>query len=1063
MDPFSLSTGIAGIISLAMTVGTAVLKLQTSFKKAPKSISDLVDEVTSVSSALSLLQSRVDRMRRAEPQIPFNEGVIAALQTPLNRCGETLRDIKEQLDKEITTTRRLIWAAKDEKKIEEMIRKLSFDKTQFTMVLQLDLAASIDDVKSSMETILDVGSSTRAEVQEGFSALMKEEEEKRRKKEKKNQESKKKSLVAWLEPLDYAGKLESSLAQRQPQTCLWLVNGAEVNTWKANPGSHLWLHGIPGSGKTILASALIDSLLSSPTEDECLVYAYCDFRQSDGRDSKHILRTILCQLLTKYKGDFEKDFDDLEQMQKNSLKPPSTTSSLIKYIKKAAGNWGKCWVVIDALDESGDREVLLQAIRMLMDDRHISLFVTSRKEFDISDALWDMSSISLQDDEAENVQSDIRHHIEQEIAYRPKLQNLRRDLKQMVLRKLASKANGMFRWVQCQLDYIATRKTLKGVMDALDNLPTGLFPTYERILQGIEEHGEETSTIAKRTLRWVMGAKRALHLPEIAEAIMIEPRAACLDENLRLLAPEIILEVCSSLLVYNVERETITLSHFSVQEYLFSQHLEGTPLSDYYYISSDRVQLDLALHLLTFLVMEEFHRGPCSSFQELEEFRREHPLLRYAANHWVDHVLSVHSEDDSLVDLVVQNVVDRASCPSHNLFQQAGENFTEASFSSHAPLYHHPINYLFVKADPMWVLRRLLEMRPGLANEMFSPWFGNGLTIASRAFRTDVLHLLLDHGAKIDLEFTFESKTRNALYHAIECGNYDAARLFVVERNTGVDINVVMPGGWTLLHAAASSGSLRFVQLIVEAGCEVNSVSASGKTPLRIAFEMQQPPVARYLIEHGASLEHLIGLVQSQIQWAAPEPWYAQLERIVNVGRKKPLQLTNERIREVAENLSMRLPLKIVPGILDYAEYWAVSTAKREELKVYDRTHNGHGDDYLSITVKGRVKRIVFTTISHDQGFSDCPHLHGTYWNCWTWFEVGRSGSPHRKKLQFNVHASWEDHLHTNVWDYRDPEYGDWFDQLYDGCVVTVYARAEFPAWQNYVKKVEITVYSSCI
>jgi len=122
-----------------------------------------------------------------------------------------------------------------------------------------------------------------------------------------------------------------------------------------------------------------------------------------------------------------------------------------------------------------------------------------------------------------------------------------------------------FRWVQCQLDFIATRKTFKGVLDALDDLPIGLFPTYERILLGIEKAGNETSTIAKRALRWVLGARHALHLSEIAEAIMIERNEAHLNEDLRVLSPDIILEVCSSLLIYNPLTDTITLSHFSVQ------------------------------------------------------------------------------------------------------------------------------------------------------------------------------------------------------------------------------------------------------------------------------------------------------------------------------------------------------------------------------------------------------------------------------------------------------------------------------------------------------------------
>jgi hypothetical protein len=68
------------------------------------------------------------------------------------------------------------------------------------------------------------------------------------------------------------------------------------------------------------------------------------------------------------------------------------------------------------------------------------------------------------------------------------------------------------------------------------------------------------------------------------------------------------------------------------------------------------------------------------------------------------------------------------------------------------------------------------------------------------------------------------------------------------------------------------------------------------------------------------------------------------------------------------------------------------------------------------------VKRIVFTTVSHDQGFSGTLHLKGTYDHSNTWFDArvltssGRDRVP-RRHIQANVHASFEFKTHVNRWD----------------------------------------------
>lgn len=87
---------------------------------------------------------------------------------------------------------------------------------------------------------------------------------------------------------------------------------------------------------------------------------------------------------------------------------------------------------------------------------------------------------------------------------------------------------------------------------------------YERILDDVVAQGSVTALIVQRTLHFLAGARRSLSLAEIAEEIMIEPGERCLNEEMRVLRHEIILENCSSLVVFERWRQKVTLSHFTV-------------------------------------------------------------------------------------------------------------------------------------------------------------------------------------------------------------------------------------------------------------------------------------------------------------------------------------------------------------------------------------------------------------------------------------------------------------------------------------------------------------------
>lgn len=107
---------------------------------------------------------------------------------------------------------------------------------------------------------------------------------------------------------------------------------------------------------------------------------------------------------------------------------------------------------------------------------------------------------------------------------------------------------------------------------------------------------------------------------------------------------------------------------------------------------------------------------------------------------------------------------------------------------------------------------------------------------------------------------------------------------------------------------------------------------------------------------------------------------------------------------------------------------------------------------------EGKVlRKVVITTVSKDQGWSNYPDDHGTYRNSWSWFELSvgspsqGSGQKWRGEVVRNLHAHSDFKRHTiEIMD------GELYEKAKSGDVLTVWALARFPGWRNTVEKVKI-------
>ncbi|KIY69978.1 hypothetical protein CYLTODRAFT_488459 [Cylindrobasidium torrendii FP15055 ss-10] len=1029
MDPLSIASGVAGLISLASSVGSTLWEIQRDFRGAKKSCARLAAEVDAISDTLGMLQTHISRV---------DARASTLLHQPVQRCTKELEKIQTELTsgQKMTFRRKLSWAMSDERRISEFIDGLEHYKTIFTLALQVDNTGRLEDMKTEIAKLRSIHESGEQRSAD------------------KEDEDNLVALLKWLKPLDMVAAMNKVAQRRQPGTCQWVYESAEFRSWRESSGSLLWLHGIAGSGKSVISSAVVKHLLQERAPDEVVLYAFCDFREPETTDPSDVLCTLLADALRWYKGRVTIDFAELIEDVKK-MKGNRSVEELIVLILKTAQRSSKTFIVIDGLDECEnrlredqdytDREAFLGFLLALASDNSINIFVASRPEHDIAIAFGNAAQISLLNlKESRLVSRDIVLHVDREVETRPKLARLSNDLKSKIRAVVSARACGMFRLVQCQLDLLAGLRVQKKLLDALDTLPVTLYGVYDRILARIES---EDVALARRALRWIVDAKSPIRLAQVAEAVTIEAGASELNEDYKVMANEDLVEILSSLVTHNSQDDLISLSHFSVLDYLLSSHLQSSRYSIYRLPDLAVLSDEMLALLVDYMLIDAFNRPPFLEETDVQHFLVEHPFYAYAGRKWVAYCPGVNASAQRTSDALIRFVRAATFCPAvHTLRTQVwySDLGTRPEILTKREFYD-PLRWLVEhRIPPAFLAKHIKSLNPS------SDLLQCCVFVALWQNNVPMLEVLLDVcGANVNGEHFCRACERNELpvgrtplACALEAGALDCVRALLAR---GADATATMSDGWTALHSASKARNKNAVQMLLDAprGIDIHARDHIGRTPLLLATA---DDVEACLLDHGA-------------------------EEDLDLFLDTPKERRPEEVLEVGLCLSRMLhgALRLVSYILDLAEYWAVTVVRRDYPRVL--VQDGSPDrPYVSLKLNGGrrkqpLRHVMFTTESHDQGWSESYIWDiGTYVSAYSWFEAGKNNESERKRVQNNLHGSPKKRFHRNIWMHGvGTENSNWLSKFRNGDTINVYPKAQFPGWLNYVYSVELVAYTACI
>lgn len=212
--------------------------------------------------------------------------------------------------------------------------------------------------------------------------------------------------------------------KRHENTGHWFSDTDEFKTWKTSDSpSFVWIYGIPGCGKSVLASRVIDTLVPdqkmakpiTPFTKFSKVYFYFDFSDKSRQKSDGMIRSLIWQLATDNPAAENVFTTQLSSHWASKSQP--TTKTLLSCLRGILKEVKATILVVDALDECQDQNDLLKTLKEIVDwQENLKILVTSRREVLIEKALRNLviekQIISLQGD---GVDKDIRVYIQSKL------------------------------------------------------------------------------------------------------------------------------------------------------------------------------------------------------------------------------------------------------------------------------------------------------------------------------------------------------------------------------------------------------------------------------------------------------------------------------------------------------------------------------------------------------------------------------------------------------------------------------------------------------------------------
>ncbi|KAJ4041185.1 hypothetical protein NW753_010593 [Fusarium oxysporum] len=660
-------------------------------------------------------------------------------------------------------------------------------------------------------------------------------------------------ILDWLTPIDYGPQQSDYFSTRQPATGNWLLQSEEFLDWLAASKQTLFCPGMPGAGKTILTSIVVDSLNSKFDNDSeiGIAYIYCDFRRQHEQKIGDLLASVLKQL-TQCRSSLPDSVKSLYDWHKTKRTRPSV-DEILGLLQSVAAMHSRVFIIVDALDEclasDGCRTRFLSELFNLQTRHGTNIFATSRFIPEIVDRFETSLSIEIRASP-----DDVARYLEGHIEKLPSFVQHDRQLQEEITMGISEAVDGMFLLAQLYLGLLGDKLTLNDIRSAMETFQKQgqgsdedqkvqvLARAYGQAMERINGQMPGKKELAMKVLSWITCARRQLTTSELQHALATKTGKSELDHGDLTHIGDMV-SVCAGLVTVDEESGIIRLVHYTTQEYLKRTR-------ERWFRDPESVIATTCVTYLSFIV---FETGFCKTDHKFEERLRSSPFYDYAAHNWGHHARKDVTSNQVVISFLKSQVKVEASCQA----LMAAKRFSsDPNYSQHTPRKMTGLHLagLFGLSKAADTLLRL-EHGPDLEDT----YSRTPLWYAAQNGHKAVVELLLVAGADVNAAAAAAGYDgRTALQAAAGGGHLEVVEKLLAE---GADVNAAgIDFGRTALQAAARGGHLEVIEKLLVAGADVNAAGIDfGWTALQAAAEGGHLEVVEKLLAEGANINAAAG------------------------------------------------------------------------------------------------------------------------------------------------------------------------------------------------------------
>ncbi|KAK3363959.1 hypothetical protein B0T25DRAFT_470206 [Lasiosphaeria hispida] len=524
------------------------------------------------------------------------------------------------------------------------------------------ITATILDLQDFRESVEEKLNELSRKVQD----LHLEDEERETLRRRQQLDHKRQFVLSKLDPPNYQSDCEEAMKQRHG-SCSgdWISQDRTFQAWAdpvENGHKTLYLSGIPGAGKTILASRIVGHLQELQAQrrqdsfQPSIAFYFFKYSQTDKRNLSALFLSLCCQIA------FQDDvaLDRLYQSLLTTEQCKVRSESLLRELATATMTSQRfCFIVIDGMDECvgetaarGASESAIDWLESLLeervlehlqqDKRSVRLLISGQRDGFLDDRLRDYPQIRL--DETMAHSHDIEAYVDSwsyKIQQRFKIdEGLRMD----VVRKACSRAKGMFLYVKIVLENLLAQQTRGHFKRELsdENFPEGLDQAYQRVIACVLDNRiKEEQIPALRILKLIICATRPMMWKEIQSTFCINLDEENADPDFRLLHPckyycGSLVETGHQVSSIKVQDQVVVLVHETARSYLLQ--------NANFCIAN--LNADMAIWCARYLNSQPFALGDNSSEIAKHFLDGYYGFTDYAAAHWWVYVKQLEGLSD---------------------------------------------------------------------------------------------------------------------------------------------------------------------------------------------------------------------------------------------------------------------------------------------------------------------------------------------------------------------------------------------------------------------------------